>query len=63
MEIKEVIKDALELKKKINALIVEAKMDEANSTTHGDRMFHIGKQNGLLWALQLIINATEFEDK
>ena len=51
-----------EILDKINLLLVEAKMDEANAKTKIDKMFFIGKQNGLLWAQIWIIDLKENKD-
>ena len=48
-----------ELLEKINALIFECKVDEANAKKPIDQMYFIGKQNGLLWAKNFIIELEE----
>jgi hypothetical protein len=48
-----------ELLKKIDLLLTEAKMDEANAKTNIESMFCIGKQNGLLWAKYFILDLQE----
>lgn len=45
-----------ELLEKIDSLIKEAEISEDNANTDLDRMFYIGKQNGLLWAKFYIID-------
>ena len=48
-----------ELLQKINMLIAECKVDEANAKKPIEQMFFIGKQNGLLWAMNFIIDLEE----
>lgn len=48
-----------ELLKKIDSLVEEAKKDEENSKMDIERMFYIGKQNGLLWARIFLIDLEE----
>ena len=48
-----------ELLDKIKLLIAECKVDEANAKKPLDQMFFIGKQNGLLWAMNFIIDLEE----
>ena len=48
-----------ELLKQLDLLLSEAKMDEAAAKTDIERMFYIGKQNGLLWAKYFTINLKE----
>ncbi len=48
-----------ELLEKLDKLIAEAKIDEANAENHKDRVFFIGRQNGLLWARLFILELEE----
>ena len=48
-----------ELIEKIKLLIGECKIDEANAKKPTEQMFFIGKQNGLLWAMNFIIDLEE----
>ena len=48
-----------ELLKKIDLLIAEARIDEANGETNGEIMFYIGKQKGLLEARLFILELEE----
>ena len=59
---KHTIKDTEELKKKLNLLLVEAKVDEANSKAPIEQMLYIGKQQGLLWAINFVIQLEELAE-
>ena len=48
-----------ELIEKIDKLIAETKLDEDNSKKDIEKMFYIGKQNGLLWARLFILEIEE----
>ena len=49
----------IELLEKIKMLLAECKVDEANAKKPLDQMFFIGKQNGLLWAMNFILDLKE----
>ena len=46
-----------ELLEKIDLLLQESKIDEANASAKDklEKMFQVGKQNGLLWARLFIL--------
>jgi hypothetical protein len=48
-----------ELLKKIDLLLAETKINEANAKTDMEKMFFIGRQNGLVWARLIIIDLEE----
>ena len=48
-----------EVLEKINLLLSEAKLDEANAKSRFDEAYCVGKQNGLLWAKLWIMELEE----
>lgn len=48
-----------ELLKKIDSLIEEVKTDKENAKDDIEKMFYIGKNNGLLWARLFILDLEE----
>lgn len=48
-----------ELLEKINLLLSETKVDEANAKNRVEEAYCVGKQNGLLWAKMFIIELEE----
>ena len=60
---KHTIKDTSELKKKLNLLLTEAKIDEAQAKAPIEQMLYIGKQQGLLWAINFVIQLEELADE
>lgn len=49
-----------ELLTELDKLISQSEEEKTFAKTHLDRMFLIGKVNGLLWAKNIIINNKEF---
>ena len=48
-----------EVIERIDALLQETKIDEANAKTRQDEWYCVGKQNGLLWARLFVLNLEE----
>ena len=52
----------IELLEKIDSLIAKAKTNESDAETNVEIMYHLGQQNGLLWARFFILELEEIKD-